>query len=77
MVVVYVLAMGPFETGLQARLQGEQLEQNPFKAGTASWLEWRRGWLVSSSSGRLPRLTQPLKADQATTGSPPNAERQQ
>ncbi len=40
--------MEPAAMGIRARMQGAQLDANPFISDTEAWLEWRRGWLVST-----------------------------
>jgi hypothetical protein len=45
--------MTPFSQGLQDRKDGKDIEQCPFQAESESWAEWRRGWLIASTSRRL------------------------
>jgi hypothetical protein len=48
-----------FEEGLLAFRSGKRVEDNPYPEATASdpttapWHEWRRGWLIASTSGRM------------------------
>jgi len=45
--------MTPFAQGLQDRKAGRELEQCPYPADSTEWQEWRRGWLIASTSRRL------------------------
>lgn len=48
--------MEPAARGVKERMQGTPLEANPYATDSDAWREWRRGWLVSSESGRLRRI---------------------
>jgi hypothetical protein len=47
--------MKPFDRGIEERKAGKDLQHCPFPEGSAEYDEWRRGWLIASTSGRFTR----------------------
>ena len=45
--------MTPFRQGLEDRRLGKSLDDCPHPPNTDAWGEWRRGWLIASTSSRL------------------------
>jgi hypothetical protein len=45
--------MTPFRLGMEDRRVGKTLEDCPYAAESKDQEEWRRGWLIASTSSRL------------------------
>ncbi len=57
----------PFDLGLESRKNGKSLTDCPYTTGTPESGEWRRGWLIASTSSRLTPLPErPQRPGKAT-----------
>jgi hypothetical protein len=45
--------MSPFNEGMEDRRKGRVLTDCPYTGSSAQAEEWRRGWLIASTSSRL------------------------